>query len=95
VFQIVVSRSAKRDLLQIVDYIRRDNPSAAERFAAAILNHVEMLARFPRMGEPVEKRPGVRKLLHTPVRIYYRIDEEQNRVEILHFWHAARREASH
>jgi len=34
----------------------------------------------------------MRKILHTPVRIYYRIHEERRCVEILHFRHAARQE---
>jgi hypothetical protein len=31
-------------------------------------------------------------VLHTPVRIYYRIDEARKSVEILHFWRAARQQ---
>ncbi len=89
-YQVVISPRARHDLLQIVDYIREDNPSAAERFGNALLNHTELLANFPHIGTPVNQRSGVRKVLHTPVRIYYRIDEERKVVEILHFWHAAR-----
>ena len=91
-FKVIISPRARHDLLEIIDYIREDNPNAAERFGNDLLNHTELLAEFPHIGAPVNERSRVRKLLHTPVRIYYRVDEPRNVVEILHFWHAARRQ---
>jgi plasmid stabilization system protein ParE len=92
VLKVIVSPRARGDLLQIIDYIRQDNQRAAERFGNAILDHVEILGSFPQLGAAVDRKPGVRSLLHTPVRIYYRVNEKRKRIEILHFWHAARRE---
>jgi toxin ParE1/3/4 len=92
VYRITVSPRARRDLVEIVDYISKDNPNAAEQFGRAILNHIELLATFPRVGAPLKGRPEIRKLLHSPVRIYYRVDEKRKRVQILHFWHSARKE---
>jgi plasmid stabilization system protein ParE len=43
-------------------------------------------------GVPVLRRPGVRKILHASVRVYYRLHEDRALIEVLHFWHAARRE---
>ena len=91
-FKIVYTEDALADLEAILDYIRADSPAAAARFGNALLNHVDLLAPFPHIGSPVNQRPGVRKLLHTPVRVYYRIHEERSVVEILHFWHVARQE---
>ena len=91
-FQVIISPRARHDLLKIIDYIRQDHPEAAERFANDLLDHTELLADFPHIGETVNRRQGVRKLLHTPIRIYYRVDERRKLVEILHFWHSARRE---
>jgi plasmid stabilization system protein ParE len=91
-FKILYTEEALSDLEATFDYIRADNPAAAGRFGNALLNHVELLANFPHIGSPVDQRPGVRKILHTPIRIYYRIDEERGAVEILHFWHGARQE---
>jgi toxin ParE1/3/4 len=90
-FKILFSEDSLIDLEAILDYVRSDNPEAAERFGNALLDHTEVLAIFPHVGTPVKRRGGVRKVLHSPVRIYYRIDEERRVVEILHFWHAARR----
>ncbi len=90
-FRILYTEDALADLETILDSIRADNPAAA-RFGNALLNHVDLLAAFPHIGSPVNQRVGVRKLLHTPVRIYYRIQEQRRVVEILHFWHVARQE---
>ena len=91
-YEILFIEDALVDLEIILDYIRADNPSAAEWFGASLLNHVELLQSFPRIGLPVPKRPGVRKLLPTPVRAYYRLYEDRGLIEILHFWHTSRRD---
>jgi plasmid stabilization system protein ParE len=40
----------------------------------------------------VPRRPGIRKLLHAPYKIYYRVHIRRKVVEILHFWHGARQD---
>lgn len=50
--------------------------------------------RFPYIGSPVDGRPGVRQFVHTPVLIYYRVNEAPNFVEVLHFWHGSRHDAA-
>jgi toxin ParE1/3/4 len=91
-YKILFTQDALADLERILDYIRADNPGAAERFGNALLDHVEILKTFPKMGVLVRKRSGVRKILHSPIRIYYRFHEDQGLVEILRFWHGARKE---
>ena len=89
-FKILYSEDALTDLESILDYIGADNPAAAARFGTALLNHVDLLAAFPHIGSNVDQRAGVRKILHTPVRVYYRIEAQRRVVEVLHFWHVAR-----
>ena len=91
-FKILYTEEALADLEAILDYILADNPAAASRFGNDLLNHVDLLAAFPHIGSIVKRRAAIRKILHTPVRIYYRIHEERRCVEILHFWHVARQE---
>jgi plasmid stabilization system protein ParE len=91
-YKILFTEDALVDLEVILDYIRADDPDAANRFGAALLNHVELLQSFPRIGTLVPGRPGIRKLLHTPVRIYYRIRDDPGLIEILQFWHVARQQ---
>lgn len=90
-FKVIVSPQAWGDFFQIYDYIAAENPGAAGRFCEALLNHIELLSTFPHIGTASTKFKGVRSVLHTPVRIYYRVDELRQSVEIIHFWHTARR----
>ena len=69
----------------------QNHPGTSERFATALLNHVDLLKDFPHLGAPVHGRPGVRRLQHSPLHVYYRVVLEPRRVEILHVWHSSRR----
>jgi plasmid stabilization system protein ParE len=89
-YKILYTEDALTDLEAILNYIRADNPAAAERFGTALLNHVELLESFPRLGSPVSRLSKVRKFLHSPVRVYYRIHEDRKIIEILYFWHGSR-----
>ena len=91
-YKLLFTEDALSDLEVVLDYISVDNPSAAEQFGRSLLNHVELLQSLPRIGVPVPGRPGVRKVLHSPVRVYYRLHEERRLIEVLHFWHGARRD---
>jgi toxin ParE1/3/4 len=89
-YRIFYTPEALEDLETIIEFIRADNPSAALKFGTGLLNHVNLLASFPRLGAPVRRKPGVLEMLHNPIRVYYRIVEERKQIDILHFWHAAR-----
>ena len=56
----------------------------------AILNHVDLLKKFPYIGSPIDRRDEVRLLVHTPILIYYRVNEPLGFIEVLHFWHGSR-----
>jgi toxin ParE1/3/4 len=90
-YKILYTYAALIGLDEIVEFIHKDNPAAAERFGDALLNHVDLLTVFPRIGAPVARRPGIRKILHTPVWIYYRIHEDNKTVEVIRFWHGSRK----
>jgi plasmid stabilization system protein ParE len=68
-----------------------DDDKAASRFGRALLDHVDLLGRFPRMGNTIRKRPCVRKPVHSPILVYYQFHEEKRLVEILHFRHGSRK----
>ena len=91
-YKIFFTEDALVDLEILLDYIRTDNIVAARRFGTALLNHVELLQQFPRLGVLVPDRPGIRKMFHSPIRIYYRLDEGKGLIEVLHFWHGSRRD---
>ena len=91
-YKILFTEDALVDLEVLLSYIRSDNDAAAERFGRALLSHVELLQDFSRLGVMIANRPGVRMMVHFPIRIYYRIHEQDRLIEILHFWHGSRRE---
>jgi toxin ParE1/3/4 len=93
-YEIAWTEPAAVDLEAIVRYLARRSQSAAESVRAAILSHVETLARFPFIGPVYEPaRSGrIREIVCQSYRIFYRVHETLRRVEILTIWHAARGE---
>jgi plasmid stabilization system protein ParE len=69
-YRLLDTQRALNDLAEIIGHIAEDDADAAFRFGSSVLDHVDLLARFPRMGSIIRKRPQVRKLLHSPFLIY-------------------------
>ena len=90
-YRLLYAQKALNDLAEIVGRIAEDDAQAAFRFGSSLSAHVELLARFPRMGGLVRKRPSVRKLLHSPFLVYYRVREAKREIEVLHIRHGARK----
>ena len=90
-FQVLYTEPALADLEEILARSWDQHPGSTARFGLALLNHADLLKSFPRLGTPVRGFPGVRRLLHSPLHVYYRVLPDQMRIEILHFWHASRR----
>jgi plasmid stabilization system protein ParE len=90
-YRIIFTQKALSDLDEIIGYIALDDVGAAERFGHGLLDHVELLRRFPRMCGVIRKRSRVRKLQHSPVLMYYRIDEDGRAIVVLHFRHGSRK----
>ena len=90
-YRLLYTQRALNDLAEIIGHIAEDEADAASRFGSSLLDHVDLLARFPRMGSIIGKRPRVRKLLHSPFLIYYQVDDDKHIVEVLHIRHGARK----
>jgi plasmid stabilization system protein ParE len=90
-YRLLFTQRALNDLAEIIGHIAEDDDDAASRFGNALLDHVDLLTRFPRMGNTIRKRARVRKLLHSPILVYYQIREEKHVVELLHFRHGSRK----
>jgi toxin ParE1/3/4 len=91
-FKVIFSPESLEHLGEIVRYIAQDNPDAALRFGMKMLDRAALLADFPELGQPYSKRPDVRRLTVRPYIIFYRVRYETRAVEVLRFWHSARRE---
>ncbi len=84
--------AARLDLKDLAAYIAEDNPTAARRFVRSVFQLVERLTDFPESGRivPEFNDSQVRELLRRPCRIVYRIKPEDQIIEIVRVWHAAR-----
>lgn len=93
-YEIAWTEPAVADLEAIVRYLARRSQNAAESVRADILSHVETLARFPFIGPVYAPAPSgrIHEIVCQCYRIFYRINEPLQRVEILTIWHAMRRE---
>lgn len=91
-WKVVFAPQAHARLEEIVRYIAQDDPQAAIRFGDYLVDRADSLADFPKLGTPYRRRPQVRRLLCKPYLIYYRLRADEHVIEILDFWHAARRE---
>jgi toxin ParE1/3/4 len=89
---LVWTQPALDSLLEIVQHIQADNPTAAHRFAEQIMNKVSRLADFPASGRIVPELPGsgLREIIVGNYRIIYRAAKRPPRVEILTVRHGAR-----
>ena len=85
---------AQTDFLEILGYIARDNPAAAERVGRRLLSAIDALAVQPRLGRP-GRIAGTRELVvaRLPYVAIYRIVEAPrstaSEVEVLRVLHGA------
>jgi len=91
-FKVIFAPQAIERLEEIVRYIAQDNPSAAEKFGLRLVDHTGLLADFPELGRPYHKRAEVRRLWCKPYWIYYRVQHDKRLIEVMEFWHSARRD---
>jgi plasmid stabilization system protein ParE len=89
-FQLRLTSQAARDLREIVAYIARDNPVAAERFGLALVEKAELLQKFPLLGKKVQGTENDRVLVEDPILIFYQPDNAAGVIVIKRFWHGAR-----
>jgi plasmid stabilization system protein ParE len=92
--KVLYHEDALSDLEEIFGWSREKHPETTEQFAGDLFSHLDFLQAFPFIGAPVKGHPNVRRLLHSPLYVYYRVDTDRGGLEILHFWHANRKPPS-
>jgi len=87
---IVWLPTARANRTDAIDYIARENPSAALDQLDEIEKQSDMLADHPEIGR-VGRRRGTRELVvnRTPFILVYRVRSRLKRVEILRLLHGA------
>jgi toxin ParE1/3/4 len=93
-YKIAWTEPASQDLDEILTYVGRNNPSAAMRLGQQITDKVDLLATSPFLGSVYSQSGSSnrRETRQGNYRIFYRLKESEQRVEILAIWHAARQE---
>ena len=89
-YRIEIKEPAIADLAEIVSYIGQHNPVAALALGNNLLDAALTLAEMPHKGSEYSHLANVRKLTVPPFKIFYRVNESRQTVEILRFWHSAR-----
>lgn len=90
--KIIVSPKAREDLREAHEYIAKDNPDAADRVLAHLVEIFGMLASELLTGREVHLRGG-RKVFTWPAppyRIYFR-KSSSDVLEVVRVYHQARR----
>jgi plasmid stabilization system protein ParE len=85
-WRVALSEQAEIDLERAVAFIGRKNQAAAERVGLEIVEVIFSLDTLPARGSPVKNRPGLRKTVHRPYVIIYRMHEAARLVEIVRVW---------
>ncbi|MBN1271130.1 MAG: type II toxin-antitoxin system RelE/ParE family toxin [Candidatus Aminicenantes bacterium] len=81
--------SARLQFLEALVYIRRDKPSAAQRFRERSERVLRRLERFPESGRVIPEFPELahREIMINPYRFFYRV--EKKTIWIVAVWHGA------
>ncbi len=91
-YRLSWSPTARLDLRELLAYIAENDPRAARSFAHSVFQAIEHLPQFPESGRVVPEfnEPTLREVIRRPCRIVYRIQREQQTIEIVRVWHARR-----
>lgn len=93
-YSLRVGREAEQHIRRAADWWVENRPKAPLAFAEDLERAFRLATAMPNSGEPVlhSEHVGIRRLLMGRVRyyLYYRLDQEAERVEILALWHTSR-----
>jgi plasmid stabilization system protein ParE len=81
--------SARLQFLEALAYIRRDKPSAAQRFRKRSEEVLRRLEQYPASGRVIPEFPELahREVVINPYRFFYRV--EKKTIWIVAVWHGA------
>ena len=85
-WQVALTELADADLGDVVAFLAKKSPEAAERIGLELVALIFSLDQVPNRGAPVQKRPGLRKIAHRHYLVIYRVNEAAALVEILRIW---------
>lgn len=93
-FEVVWTQPAVSQFEDAISYVAERSPPAAEKIASALVDKVELLRTVPYMGSVYAKAPSgrVRFVVSGKYRVFYRVNDDAKKVEILTVWHSSRQD---
>jgi plasmid stabilization system protein ParE len=85
-WQVAITVQADADLGNVVAFLARKSPIAAERIGLELVDLIFSLDQMPNRGAPMRKRPSLRKIAHRHYLVIYRVNEAEALVEIVRVW---------
>ena len=87
--KILFTPTGRRQFLEAIAYIHRDNPSAAVAFRKSAEKTIARLKRFPKSGRSIPEFSDLpfREVIVKPYRFFYKI--KGTTVWIVAVWHSA------
>jgi plasmid stabilization system protein ParE len=87
--KILFTPTGRRQFLEVIAYIYRDNPSAAANFHRKAEEKLSRLKQFPDSGRILPEFPDLpfREVIVEPYRFFYRVKDKT--VWIVAVWHGA------
>jgi plasmid stabilization system protein ParE len=86
--KLVFSKEASADLGRLRDFIAQHDPDSAARISTSLLEAIDHLEAYPKMGHPVSRAPSslpVRDLIAGRYVVRYLLLTQQ--IVILRVWH--------
>lgn len=90
--RVIFVPTSVRDLADSISYIARFDPDAAVRLGESLIEAAErMLSSHPQAKPVCPEFPEgpYRYWLHRGYRIVYQVSDNEERVDVLRFWHCA------
>ncbi len=85
--RVVISNTAKAEIVGQIAYIREHNPGAAQRQRERISSTVARLREMPGLGGRPGRVEGTRELIVSGTPFILIFEESGNRISILHVLH--------
>jgi plasmid stabilization system protein ParE len=90
-FKVLITETAIADLKDMVEFVAHDDQNAAARVGEKLVQNAMGLATMPERFPLHDSGRGIRKMSSSPFLIFYPVDDREDVMNVLHFWHGARR----
>lgn len=94
IYRLEVSPVAESQIREAAAWWLENRRKAPQAFSEDLERAFRLVTSMPNSGEPVrhEEHQGIRRLLMSRVRyyLYYRLDPEAERVDVVALWHTSR-----